>query len=445
MPRARWHSGLGCANAFDHWLAGASSEHESQPDPAAAAGRRRLAGCKPENKFQPPPPPEISVAVPLQQEVTPFEELTGNTVAFATVDLVARVEGFLTAINYIDGALVKKGDTALPDRADDVQGQGQGGRGRARLGQGPAGAGRRPSSPARRRCCARTSRRRTPTTGQGQARLRRAANVENHEGNLTIAQTNLGYTKVTAPFDGIVTKHLISVGELVGDGVATKLATIVQLDPIYVDVQHERAGRAEDPRQSRQAPPDARGARQGPARGRPDERGGLSAQGHPRLRLARRSIPRPARCWCAACSSNPNRDLLPGFFVRIRVPMGLGARRPRCWCPTASSPRTRPAATCWSSTRTTSSSSAASRSGQLLVGGLRVITERPQADDRVVIGDQRPGDPGRQGRRPEDDDRRRRRPRQRHDVTAAGSAADDLRNSSSSGRCWPMCWRSSSC
>ncbi len=61
------------------------------------------------------------------------------------------------------------------------------------------------------------------------------ANVENAQGNLTIAQTNLGYTTVQAPFDGIVSKHLISVGELVGNGKATKLATIVQLDPIYVE------------------------------------------------------------------------------------------------------------------------------------------------------------------------------------------------------------------
>ena len=69
-----------------------------------------LAGCKPENKFQPPPPPEISVAVPLQQQVQPYEVLTGNTVAFNTVDLVARVEGFLSSINYTDGGFVKKGD-----------------------------------------------------------------------------------------------------------------------------------------------------------------------------------------------------------------------------------------------------------------------------------------------------------------------------------------------
>src|SRR6185503_16114175 len=61
-----------------------------------------------------------------------------------------------------------------------------------------------------------------------------AANVDNNTASQTIAQTNLDYTHVMAPFDGIVTNHLVSVGELVGSSAPTKLATIVQLDPIYV-------------------------------------------------------------------------------------------------------------------------------------------------------------------------------------------------------------------
>ena len=61
-----------------------------------------------------------------------------------------------------------------------------------------------------------------------------AANVQNQDANLTIAKINLGYTKVTAPFDSVTTRHLISVGEVVGSSVNTKLATSVQLDPMYV-------------------------------------------------------------------------------------------------------------------------------------------------------------------------------------------------------------------
>ena len=153
-----------------------------------------LAGCKPENKFQPPPPPEISVAKPLQQEVTPYEVLTGNTVAFNTVDLVARVEGFLTSINYIDGAFVKKGDTALRDRADHVPGQGQGGPGRARCGQGRSWC--RPQAEfTRQETLLRQNVTAQNTFDQAKAKRDSArANVENQEGNLTIAQTNLGYT-----------------------------------------------------------------------------------------------------------------------------------------------------------------------------------------------------------------------------------------------------------
>ena len=59
----------------------------------------------------PPPPPEVGVARPLQQAVTPYLELTGNAAAFNQVDLEARVEGFLQEIDYKDGAMAKRGDT----------------------------------------------------------------------------------------------------------------------------------------------------------------------------------------------------------------------------------------------------------------------------------------------------------------------------------------------
>jgi len=75
-----------------------------------ALGLLALAACKKENTYAPPPPPEVGVATALKQTITPYLELTGNTVAVNSVDLQARVEGFLQEINYKDGALVKKGD-----------------------------------------------------------------------------------------------------------------------------------------------------------------------------------------------------------------------------------------------------------------------------------------------------------------------------------------------
>jgi len=72
-----------------------------------------LSGCKDEeNKYVAPPPPKVTVSHPLVQPLTEYLEMTGNTQAIATVQLTARVEGYLTQIGFKDGAVVKK-DTTL--------------------------------------------------------------------------------------------------------------------------------------------------------------------------------------------------------------------------------------------------------------------------------------------------------------------------------------------
>jgi len=54
--------------------------------------------------------------------------------------------------------------------------------------------------------------------------------LQQAQANTRIAAVNYGYTNVVAPFDGVVSTHLVSVGELVGVASPTQLATIVQLD-----------------------------------------------------------------------------------------------------------------------------------------------------------------------------------------------------------------------
>jgi RND family efflux transporter MFP subunit len=61
-----------------------------------------------------------------------------------------------------------------------------------------------------------------------------SAAVLGAQANLEVANINLGYTEVTAPFDGIASRHLVSVGALVGYAGPTELASVVQIDPIYV-------------------------------------------------------------------------------------------------------------------------------------------------------------------------------------------------------------------
>ena len=80
-----------------------------------------VAGCKEDNRLVTPPPPRIGVALPLQQQVTPHLEATGTAVAVNSVDLAARVQGFLSAITYKDGDLVKRGDVLFQIEPTEYQ------------------------------------------------------------------------------------------------------------------------------------------------------------------------------------------------------------------------------------------------------------------------------------------------------------------------------------
>ena len=310
-----------------------------------------LSACKPENKFVPPPPPEINVGVPLQQQVTPYEELTGNTVSFNTVDLVARVKGFLISQNYVDGAVAKKGDVLFVIEQTMYKADVQEAQGSLDIAKAKRDSAR--------------------------------AQVESAEGNLTVAQTNLGYTTVLAPFDGIVSKHLVSVGELVGNGAATKLASIVQLDPIYVEfnmseqdvlkVRENLKDRRIDVAELNKIPL---------AIGLMNE-DGFPHEGH--LNYVAPAIDSTTgTILVRGLFNNPTRALIPGFFVRVKVPLGLGAA-PSLLVPNRVIGENQAGKYLLTVNKDNVVEQVRVTTGQLLVGGLRVISTGLKADDRVVL------------------------------------------------------------
>ena len=82
-----------------------------------------LAACEDEqrNAYVAPPPPPVTVAAPQVRTVTNYIELTGTTAAVNTVQLVARVEGFLQEIHFQDGQRVKKGDLLFTIEQDSTR------------------------------------------------------------------------------------------------------------------------------------------------------------------------------------------------------------------------------------------------------------------------------------------------------------------------------------
>src|SRR6185295_8518151 len=200
----------------------------------AAGALAALAGCGEQNTYVAPPPPKVTVATPLQQPVTRFLEATGNIVAVNSANLVARIQGFVQEINYRDGDFVKKGASLFviepePYKLKLQQSQAAEAGAKASLTQAEAEFARQ-SDLASRQVASKAALD-NATGGRDSAQ----ANLQQAQVNTRLAAINVEYTNVSAPFDGIVSARQVSIGELVGAGQPTVLATIVQSDPIYVN------------------------------------------------------------------------------------------------------------------------------------------------------------------------------------------------------------------
>ena len=275
--------------------------------------------CKKQNAYVAPPPPQVAVAKPLQQSVTPYLELTGNAVAYNSVDLQARVQGYLQEIDYQDGADAKQGDTLFIIEPAPYQAQLQ--QAQANLASTQADLIQAQAEYTRQSTLGKSDFASQSVVDQARAKLDSdKAKLLNDQAGVTIAAINLGYTRVTAPFDGVVTAHLVSVGGLVGVTGPTKLATIVQLDPIHVtfnvseqDVLRIKAALAK------------RGGAAPKVGQVPIEVGLMNEDGFPHKGtidyVAPNIDPATGTLQARGVFENATHALLPGMFCRIRVPM----------------------------------------------------------------------------------------------------------------------------
>src|SRR3954467_5085640 len=172
-----------------------------------------LTACE-QNTFVPPPPPKVEVTIPAQKNITRFIDATGNTAAVKSVDLVARVQGFLQSINYKDGTPVKEGTTLFTIEPETYklkleQAQAAEAGAQATVKQTDSDFKRQSDLVQRQAVSQATLDNSTSARDNAQATLQQA------QANTKIAQVNYSYTNVIAPFDGIVSAHLVSVGELV--------------------------------------------------------------------------------------------------------------------------------------------------------------------------------------------------------------------------------------
>jgi len=288
-------------------------------------------GCgQKENKFAPPPPPQVTVSRPLEKPVTDYLELTGNTQAVEQVELQARIEGFLTSIHFKDGDFVKKGDLLFTIEQQQYQAKLEEAQGRVAAA---AALVLRANQEYERQLglLAENATSKSEVERWKAQRDAAQASVEEAKGNLELAKINLGYTRVTAPFDGRMDRHLVDPGNLVGAGKPTPLAYLTRLDPIYayfsvneldlIRIQKKRRGEGKAAYAQQEALPvylGIAGEEGYPHEGRLDF---ASSQLDPNTgTLLFRGVFSNARV------GNAPPRLLAGMFARIRIPVDVRDR-----------------------------------------------------------------------------------------------------------------------
>ena len=170
---------------------------------------------------------------PVEQEITIYNEFTGHTVAFEAVDVRARVAGYLQSMHFKPGENVKKGDLLFviepalyKARVDQAQADLDGKDAQYRAAEAQL--------EITQAIFQRSAGSRTDLVQKTQARDLAKAQLAMARANLEAAKVDLSYTQIYAPIDGRIDRNFVDVGNLVGGGQATLLASVVREDPIYV-------------------------------------------------------------------------------------------------------------------------------------------------------------------------------------------------------------------
>ncbi len=191
-----------------------------------------LVACGQKNDYVEPPPPKVTVAKPLQQDVIDYLEFTGTTHAFEKVEVRARVAGFLQNMHFIPGTRVEKGDLLFD--IDPREYQALLNAAQAELGSANAQLKRAETEFARSQKLfkQKAGAEKDVVKWRGERDIARAA-VLRAQAKVERAELDLGYTQVTAPIAGRVGRNLVDTGNLVGEGEPTLLTNVTRYDPIY--------------------------------------------------------------------------------------------------------------------------------------------------------------------------------------------------------------------
>jgi RND family efflux transporter MFP subunit len=190
-----------------------------------------------------PPPPAVTVARPVQRQVFDFDEYVGRFVAVDSVEIRARVSGYLERVHFKDGEIMKQGDLLFTIDKRPFQNAVE--QARANVSQARSNLAFTEADYARGQQLVRDKTITEQTFEQRSQAFRVAqALVTNTEAALRTAELDLEFTELRAPINGRIGDRRVSPGNLVTGGTSgntTLLATIVSTDPIRFEFTFDEA------------------------------------------------------------------------------------------------------------------------------------------------------------------------------------------------------------
>ena len=264
------------------------------------------------------PPPSVKIAQPLSQEVTEWDDYTGRIEAVNSVDVRARVSGYLEKVNFKAGDRVHKGELLFQIDPKPFT---------AQLNYADAELERAKSRHELAKNdltrAARLFRAKAISEEEHDARSKglreAAAAVQSAQANVYTARLNLEFTQVHSPIDGRIGRELITAGNVVnGGGEATLLTFIVSTDPVYVYVDADERSVLKYRRQAQKGGRGSLGEERTPVELAVADEVDFPHQGHLDY-ISPREDAATGTLTLRGVFDNPDELLSPGFFARMRI------------------------------------------------------------------------------------------------------------------------------
>jgi len=280
------------------------------------------AGCNQKPRVAAPPPPVVSVIQPVQREVVEWDEYIGRLESPATVEIRARVSGYLDKVHFKEGKEVKKGDLLFTIDPRPYQAEYDRAEAEHQRAESQAELANDDAERAKRLIATKAISEEDFDT-KAKTYTSSLAAVRSSKATLDSAKLNLEFTEIHSPIDGRIGRALVTEGNLISGGVSgtgtTLLTTIVSLDPLYLYGDADERAILKYIHLSQEGKRVSARDEIIPAEMGLSDETGFPHKGYMDF-VDNRVDPTTGTMRARGVFSNEDHRLSPGFFARIRIP-----------------------------------------------------------------------------------------------------------------------------